>query len=353
VTREPLGVVLAIMPWNFPFWQVLRFACAALAAGNVAVLKHSPNVTGCALTVEDLFAAAGAPPGLFAALVLAEADVPATVAALVADPRVAAVTLTGSERAGQAVAAASGGALKKVVLELGGSDPLVVLDDADLSVAAAAAVTSRFGNAGQSCIAAKRIIVVNAVAEEFLELFAARVARLRVGDPAVEGTDLGPMARADLREALHDQVGRSVAAGVVLVAGGHPGDGAGYYYPPTILDRVGPGTACFEEETFGPVAAVVRARDDEHAVELADATGYGLGAAVWGEREHALAVGRRIRSGALFVNAVVASDPRLPFGGIGRSGFGRELSVEGTLEFTNARSVVLGDHEAPPPSVTE
>ncbi|GAB3790926.1 aldehyde dehydrogenase family protein [Nocardioides ungokensis] len=341
LSYEPLGVVFAVMPWNFPFWQVLRFACAALAAGNAALLKHSPDVTGCALAIEDLFADAGAPSGLFRALVVAPHEVAAVSARVVADPRVAAVTLTGSERAGAAVAAAAGAAVKKSVLELGGSDPFVVLADADLTAAAAAAARSRFGNAGQSRVSAKRFIVHDAVAEEFLSLLVGQVAMLRLGDPADPATTMGPMARPDLRAALLAQVERSVAEGATLVTGGRAVDAPGCYVEPTVLDHVLPGMAAFAEETFGPVAAVVRARDDDHAVELANDTDFGLGASVWGQAEHALAVGRRIRSGALFVNTPVASDPRLPFGGTGRSGYGRELSAEGVREFTNVRTVVV------------
>jgi succinate-semialdehyde dehydrogenase/glutarate-semialdehyde dehydrogenase len=353
LTYEPLGVVFAVMPWNFPFWQVLRFACAAIAAGNAAVLKHSPNVTGCALEIERLLVDAGAPPGLFRTLVVAEADVPDITARIVADSRVAAVTLTGSERAGVAVASAAGAALKKSVLELGGSDPFVVLDDADLEAATEAAVRSRFGNAGQSCLAAKRFVVAEAVADDFVELLVRKVATLRVGDPSRPETTVGPLARDDLRAAFHRQVEQTVAEGAVLRTGGSPVRGFGYYYEPTVLDRVEPGMAAFREETFGPAAAVVRARDDDHAVALANDTDYGLGAAVWGSPERALAVGRRIRSGALFVNAVVASDPRLPFGGVRRSGYGRELSAEGIREFTNVRTVYVGEPGAPLPAVTE
>ena len=353
LSYEPLGVVFAVMPWNFPFWQVLRFAGAALAAGNAAVLKHSPNVTGCALALEQLFADAGGPEGLFRTLVVAEAEVPEVSARVIADPRIAAVTLTGSERAGVAVGAAAGRALKKTVLELGGSDPLVVLDDADLDAAAEAAVKSRFGNAGQSCIAAKRFIVAEPVADRFVALLTAKVEALKVGDPAAADTQLGPMARADLRDAIHRQVEQSVGQGAELVTGGRAVDGPGCYYAPTVLDRVRPGMAVFAEETFGPVAAVIRAADDDHAVALANDTAYGLGAAVWSTSDRGLAVGRRIRSGALFLNAVVASDPRLPFGGIGRSGYGRELSAEGTREFTNVRTVYVGDGSAPPAAATE
>jgi len=341
LSYEPLGVVFAVMPWNFPFWQVLRFASAALAAGNAALLKHSPDVTGCALAIEDLFADAGAPAGLFRSLVVAAEDVPEVSRRVVEDPRVEAVTLTGSERAGSSIASIAGAAIKKSVLELGGSDPFVVLADADVAAAAAAAVRSRFNNNGQSCVCAKRFIVHEEVAEEFLERFVEGVALLRVGDPTDPATSLGPMARADLREGLLEQIRLSVDQGARLVTGGNAIDSRGCYVEPTVLDGVRTGMTTFVEETFGPVAAVVRARDDDHAVELANDTSFGLGASVWGSPDHALAVGRRIRSGALFVNAMVASDPRLPFGGVGRSGYGRELSAEGVREFTNVRTVVV------------
>ncbi|MXG88285.1 aldehyde dehydrogenase family protein [Nocardioides flavescens] len=341
LSYEPLGVVFAVMPWNYPFWQVLRFACAALAAGDAALLKHSPDVTGSALALEQLVADAGAPPGLLRSIVVAADDVAEVSRRILADDRVAAVTLTGSERAGAAVAAAAGAAIKKSVLELGGSDPFVVLADADVAQAAATAVKARFVNAGQSCVCAKRFIVHTDVAEEFLERFVAGVAALQVGDPTDPATTIGPMARVDLRDALVAQVERSVAQGARLVTGGRAIEAAGAWIEPTVLDGVEPGMTAFVEETFGPVAAVVRARDDDHAVELANDTTFGLGASVWGATEHALAVGRRIRSGALFVNAMVASDPRLPFGGTGRSGYGRELSAEGVREFTNVRTVVV------------
>lgn len=335
LSYEPLGVVFAVMPWNFPFWQVLRFASAALAAGNAALLKHSPDVTGCALAIETLFADAGqsmgSPAGLFRALVIAAEDVPEVSRRVVEDPRVAAVTLTGSERAGSAIAAAAGAAIKKTVLELGGSDPFVVLADADVATAAATAVKARFTNTGQSCVCAKRFIVHEDVADEFVERFIEGMARLEVS----------PMAREDLRDAILRQVEESVAQGARLVVGGRALDLPGWYVEPTLLVDVEPGMTAFVEETFGPVATVTRARDDDHAVELANATTFGLGASVWGEPEHALAVGRRVRSGALFVNAMVASDPRLPFGGIGRSGYGRELSAEGVREFTNVRTMVV------------
>lgn len=331
LSYEPIGVVFAVMPWNFPFWQVLRFASAALAAGNAALLKHSPDVTGCALAIEALFADAGAPSGLFRSLVVAADDVAAVSRRVVEDPRVAAVTLTGSERAGSSIAAVAGAAIKKTVLELGGSDPFVVLADADVALAAATAVKARFANTGQSCVCAKRFIVHADVAEEFESRVVELMAML----------DVAPMAREDLRDGVVRQVSQSVAEGARLVVGGSPVDRPGWFMEPTLLVDVEPGMTAFVEETFGPVATITRARDDDHAVQLANDTTFGLGASVWGEPEHALAVGRRIRSGALFVNAMVASDPRLPFGGIGRSGYGRELSAEGVREFTNVRTMVV------------
>lgn len=341
LSYEPLGVVFAVMPWNFPFWQVLRFACAALAAGDAALLKHSPDVTGCALAIEALFVDAGASRGLFRSLVVPAPEVPGVSRRIVEDPRIAAVTLTGSERAGSSLASVAGASIKKSVLELGGSDPFVVLASADIAAAAATAVKARFTNTGQSCVCAKRFIVHEDVADEFLERFVEGVGLLTPGDPADPATTLGPMARPDLRDGLLRQIEATVAEGARLVTGGRAIDAPGCFVEPTVLDGVVPGMTAFAEETFGPVATVTRARDDDHAVELANATPFGLGASVWGSEEQALAVGRRIRSGALFVNAMVASDPRLPFGGVGRSGYGRELSAEGIREFTNVRTVVV------------
>ena len=341
LSYEPLGVVFAVMPWNFPFWQVLRFACAALAAGNGALLKHSPDVTGSALAIEALLADAGVPRGLFRSVVVAAEDVPEVSRRIVEDPRIAAVTLTGSERAGSSLAAVAGASIKKSVLELGGSDPFVVLASADIATAAATAVRARFANTGQSCVCAKRFIVHDDVAEEFLDRFVEGVALLTPGDPADPVTTLGPMARDDLRDGLLRQIEATLAEGARLVTGGHAIDAPGCFVEPTVLDGVLPGMTAFTQETFGPLATVSRACDDDHAVELANATTFGLGASVWGADEHALAVGRRIRSGALFVNAMVASDPRLPFGGIGRSGYGRELSAEGIREFTNVRTIAI------------
>ncbi|SDM19997.1 succinate-semialdehyde dehydrogenase / glutarate-semialdehyde dehydrogenase [Geodermatophilus siccatus] len=336
---EPVGVVLAVMPWNFPLWQVVRFAAPALMAGNAALLKHSPNTTGCALAVQRVLAAAGAPDGLFTALVVAEPDVPAVTARLIGDPRIGAVTITGSERAGRAVGAAAGDAIKKSVLELGGSDPFVVLADADLPRVAALAARGRLLNAGQSCISPKRLVVDAAVVEEFTGLLVAEVEALTVGDPTAPGTDVGPMARADLLEGVHRQVGASVAAGARLLTGGRRLEGPGTFYAPTVLADVRPGMPAHDEEVFGPVAAVIAVDGDDEAVRVANDTRFGLGASVWtGDPQRGVAVARRIRSGAAFVNAVVASDVRLPFGGTRASGYGRELAAAGIREFVNVRT---------------
>ena len=350
VAYQPLGVVLAIMPWNFPFWQVIRFAAPALMAGNAALLKHSPNVTGCALAIEEVFREAGYPDGLFRTLVIAEPDVPAATGALIEHPQVAAVTLTGSERAGVAVGTAAGRALKRSVLELGGSDPFVVLADADVAGAARVAARARFLNTGQSCIAAKRFVVEEPVADEFERLFVEAVRDLRVGDPADPSTDVGPMARPDLMDALERQVSASVEAGARVLQGGERIAGTGYFFAPTVLADVTADMPVFAEETFGPVAALIRARDEDDAVRLANETPFGLGASVWtSDVERGQRVGRQIRSGALFVNSMVASDPRLPFGGTKRSGYGRELAAEGIREFTNVRTFWV---QAGPPADT-
>lgn len=354
VGHEPLGTVLAIMPWNFPYWQVFRFAAPTLLAGNTALLKHSPNVTGCALAVERLLLDAGFPDNVFRTLVIAESEVPAASERLLSDPRVSAVSLTGSERAGAAVAALAGREIKKSLLELGGSDAFVVLEDADLEVAVASAVKSRFLNTGQSCLAAKRFIVHDAVADEFLERFSAAVAALRVGDPSDLSTAIGPLARGDLAEAVERQVAESVAAGARVLTGGHRLDRPGAWFAPTVVADATLEMPVMSEETFGPVAAVARVRSDDEAVELANATRYGLGASVWSASpERALKVGRRITSGALFVNAVVASDPRLPFGGTKRSGYGRELGDAGAIEFTNIRTYYVGSGAPPAGPATE
>ncbi|HEX4904777.1 MAG TPA: NAD-dependent succinate-semialdehyde dehydrogenase [Acidimicrobiales bacterium] len=340
---EPLGVVLAVMPWNFPLWQVFRFAAPALMAGNGGLLKHAPNVTGTALAIEEVFSDAGLPSGVFRTVVVAEDEVAAVVESLVADDRVAAVTLTGSNRAGAHVAAAAGRAAKKSVLELGGSDPFVVLADADLDVVVPRAVAARFLNTGQSCLCAKRFIVHRSLVDDFGSRLAAAVQQLPVGDPGDPTTRIGPLARADLARAVADQVERSRARGARVLTGGHLLDRGPAWYAPTVLVDVTTDMAVMAEETFGPVAAVIAFDDDDEAVALANATPYGLGASVWSrDEQHALDVGRRIESGALFVNAVTASDPRLPFGGVKRSGYGRELGDVGAIEFTNIRTVLVG-----------
>ncbi len=333
---EPIGPVLAIMPWNFPFWQVFRFAAPALMAGNVGILKHAPNVTRCALAIEAIFREAGFPGGAFRAVVLRNE----AVAPLIADPRVRAVTLTGSDRAGSQVAEQAGRHLKKTVLELGGSDPFIVLEDADLERAATTAAEARLINSGQSCIAAKRFIVVEPVATPFLERFVAEMRSRRVGDPFDAGTQVGPQARFDLRANLHRQVEESLERGAQLLLGGKLPEGPGAFYPPTVLAAVQPGSPAFDEEVFGPVAAVIRVRDEAEAVRVANASRYGLGASVWTQdaaRGERLAC--ELEVGSVFVNGLVKSDPRLPFGGVKRSGYGRELSEFGLREFVNVKTV--------------
>ena len=339
VTREALGPVLAVMPWNFPLWQVMRFVLPALGAGNTVLLKHSPNVTGSALAIESLLRDAGAPTGLLRTLVVEEVRVPEVIERLVADPRVAGVTLTGSNRAGAAVGAAAGRAVKPSVLELGGSDAFVVLADADVAAAADAAVRARFHNSGQSCVCAKRFVVAAEVADDFLDRFLIGVSKLRVGDPTDEAVDVGPMARDDLRTVIQRQVDESVAAGARLVAGGSSVEGEGWFFEPTVLTVDGPGVPVFDEETFGPVAAVVVATDDDDAGRLAGATAYGLGLSVWSaSTDRAVALAAKVSTGAVFLNSVVASDVRVPFGGTKQSGYGRELSAEGMYAFMNQRT---------------
>ncbi|EYD76538.1 Succinate-semialdehyde dehydrogenase [NAD], Succinate-semialdehyde dehydrogenase (NADP+) [Rubellimicrobium mesophilum DSM 19309] len=346
VVFDPLGVVLAIMPWNYPFWQFFRFAAPALAAGNGAILKHANNVPQCALAIEEVMREAGCPEGLVRTLLLDASE----VAGIIADDRIAAVTLTGSTQVGSIVAAQAGRALKKQVLELGGSDPFIVLADADVAAAAEVAVKARYINVGQSCVNAKRFIVEEAVADRFAEAFKANVAKLRMGDPTERDTNIGPMARANLRDDLHAQVQRSVAAGAEVVIGGKPVDGPGFYYPATILDHVRPDHVAFCEETFGPVAAIIRVRDADEAIELANQTEFGLGAALWTtDLARARDLARRIDAGAVFINGMVASDARLPFGGIKKSGYGRELGSYGIKEFTNIKTVWIGPAKAPAP----
>ncbi|WP_426245041.1 aldehyde dehydrogenase family protein [Nocardioides sp. LHG3406-4] len=339
ISYEPMGVLFAVMPWNFPLWQVMRFAIPAVTAGNAVVLKHSPNVTGTALAIERLFVSAGFPEHLLTTLVVAEADVPAVSRSLIEDDRIAAVTLTGSNRAGAAVGAIAGGVTKKSVLELGGSDAFVVLADADVSVAAEAAARARFTNCGQSCVCAKRFIVDEQVADNFVAQFVAHTLALTVGDPFDPATRIGPLARQDLRDGVERQVASSLTAGAELLAGGRPVSGPGWFFEPTVLGRTGPGMAAFDEETFGPVAAIAVATGEDHAIELADGSPYGLALSVWsGSRDRALGVARQITTGAAFVNAVVMSDPRLPFGGTKASGHGRELAAAGIREFVNTRA---------------
>jgi succinate-semialdehyde dehydrogenase/glutarate-semialdehyde dehydrogenase len=339
VTYQPLGVVLAVMPWNFPFWQVLRFAAPALMAGNAGVLKHASNVCGCALAIEDVFSAAGFPRGVFRTLLVGSG----AVERIISHPAVRAVTLTGSAAAGRAVARAAGEQLKKTVLELGGSDPYVVLDDADVGRAAAICAESRLINAGQSCIAAKRFIVVESRAREFTELLVEAMRRKKVGDPLDEATDIGPLARLDVRDDLHRQVMESVEKGAKCILGGRPQAGAGAFYPPTVLIDVAKGMSACDDELFGPVAAVITARDEDEAIRAANDTGFGLGAALFTrdlERGERIAA-HRIDAGSCFVNAFVKSDPRLPFGGVKESGYGRELSYFGIREFVNVKTVYV------------
>jgi succinate-semialdehyde dehydrogenase/glutarate-semialdehyde dehydrogenase len=336
VRFDPLGPVLAVMPWNFPFWQVFRFAAPALMAGNAAILKHASNVPRCALQIEEVFREAGFPRGLFASVLVSSA----AVAGLIADPRIAAVTLTGSDHAGSQVAQHAGRELKKTVLELGGSDPFIVLADADVTTAARVAADARLVNSGQSCIAAKRFIAVEPVADAFLARFADELRARRMGDPLVRETQVGPQARADLRDALHAQVEESVKRGARRVLGGEVPPGPGAFYPPTLLAAVDRGMPAFDEETFGPVAAVIRAKDDADAIRLANDSVFGLGASLWTQdRARAERLAAQIEVGSVFVNGLVKSDPRLPFGGIKRSGYGRELSEYGIHEFVNIKTV--------------
>jgi succinate-semialdehyde dehydrogenase/glutarate-semialdehyde dehydrogenase len=339
VRFDPLGPVLAVMPWNFPFWQVFRFAAPALMAGNVGLLKHASNVPGCALAIQEVFAEAGYPEGAFTTLLIGSG----AVESVIADPRVVAVTLTGSEPAGRAVAATAGKHLKKTVLELGGSDPFIVLADADPVAVARHAAIARCLNSGQSCIAAKRFIVEEPLVERFEMAMKQAMLELRLGPPMDRAMKIGPLARLDLRDELHDQVERSVAAGARLLCGGQPHQGPGCFYPPTVLTDVEPGNPAFYEELFGPVAAIIRARDAGHAVALANLSSFGLGASIWtGDPERGKALAPKIEAGAVFINGIVKSDPRLPFGGVKNSGYGRELGAFGIREFVNIKSVWVG-----------
>ena len=350
VAFQPIGVVLAIMPWNFPFWQVFRFAAPALMAGNVGVLKHASNVPQCGLAIEDIFRRAGFADGSFQTLLIGS-DM---VEGIIADHRVAAVTLTGSEGAGRSVASAAGRNLKKSVMELGGSDPFVVMPSADLENAVSTAVTARMINNGQSCIAAKRFIIHEKIYDEFLRKFVARVSALRVGDPMDELTELGPLATASIRDQLDQQVKTSVAAGAKLIIGGKKLDREGFFYEPTVLTDIPSAAPAAHDELFGPVASVFKAKDIADAISIANRTTFGLGASAWTrddrERDQFVA---EIESGLLFINGMVVSDPRLPFGGVKNSGFGRELGEFGIHEFVNIKSIRVMENQVVQESATE
>lgn len=336
VTFEPLGIVLAVMPWNFPFWQVFRFAAPALMAGNAAILKHASNVPGAALAIEEVFREAGFPEHLFQTLLISSRFVPQ----IIADPRVKASTLTGSEAAGSKVAELSGKALKTTVLELGGSDAFIVLEDADMEACVKTAVLARLFNVGQSCIASKRFLVMDSVADQFESELTKAVEQLVIGDPADEKTQIGPMAREDLLEELDEQVQKSIQMGAKLLLGGKKVDRPGSFYAPTILTNITPEMTVFREETFGPVFAIVRVKSDVEAIALANDSEFGLGGSVWTKNlEQGEKVARQIETGAVFVNAMTKSDPRLPFGGIKKSGYGRELSHYGIKEFVNIKTI--------------
>ncbi len=336
VAFEPLGTVLAIMPWNFPFWQVFRFAAPALMAGNTGVLKHASNVPGSALKIEEVFREAGFPENAFRTLLISASK----AEAVIKDERVKAVTLTGSEFAGTQVAAQAGSVLKKTVLELGGSDPYIVLEDAEMPACVQTSAKARMINNGQSCIAAKRFIVVESKLREFEEAQTNIMKSLKIGDPLDESTQAGPMARQDLMEELHEQVKQSVEKGAKVLTGGEPMDVEGAFYPPTVLTNCKKGMKVVDEETFGPVSAIIPVKDAEEAIAVANDSDLGLGGAVWSnDKERAIEVARRVETGNMFVNGMTKSDPRLPFGGVKKSGYGRELSVFGIREFVNIKTI--------------
>lgn len=339
ITHAPLGVLLGIMPWNYPFWQVFRFAAPALMAGNAILLKHAPNVPQCAIAIESLFRTAQFSEGLFQNIFVDNT----TIKRIIEDSRVQGISLTGSNLAGAKVAEHAGRNIKKTVLELGGSDPFIVLDDAHLKQAAKAAVQSRMGNNGQSCIAAKRLIVLEPVVRSFVSLVIDEIRDLKLGDPLEEATDIGPLAREDLAQTLAKQVKESMRLGAEAVIGGNrPADRKGAYFNPTLLVNVKEGMPAFEEEIFGPVASIIVAKDVQHAIHLANKTKYGLGASIWTvDREKATRLARQIQAGGVFINTMVQSDPRLPFGGIKQSGYGRELSAYGIKEFVNTKTIVV------------
>ena len=339
VAYEPLGVILAVMPWNFPFWQVFRFAAPTLMAGNGAILKHASNVPESAMAIQIVFEKAGFPKGLFTTLLVSSK----AVKGIIQNPKIKAVTLTGSESAGSAVATIAGKNIKKTVLELGGSDAYIILEDADLEEAIEACVTSRLINSGQSCIGAKRFIVVESIYDEFLNKFKNKMKSKKIGDPMKKETDIGPMARLDLRDELHSQVTESIKKGAKAILGGKIPKRKGAFYPATILTNVKKGMPAYDEELFGPVASVIKVKDKEEAVSVANDSKYGLGAAVFTKdrKKGEYIATRELHAGACFVNAYVRSDPRLPFGGIKQSGYGRELSKEGMMEFVNAKTVYI------------
>ncbi len=341
ISFQPIGVVLAVMPWNFPFWQVFRFLAPALMAGNGAILKHASNVPGCAIAIDNIIKQAGFPTGVFQTLIVSSK----AVKKIISNPIIKAVTLTGSTHAGIQVAQQAGSLIKKTVLELGGSDPYIILDDADLELAAETCTQSRLINNGQSCIAAKRFIVTPGVEKEFIERFQEKMSRQKFGDPLVEGTALGPMAKKSLRDELHEQVIQNVSAGAEIILGGSiphlPGEHA--YYPPTILTGVKKGMPAYTEEIFGPVASIISAKDEEEAIEIANDSSFGLGAAIFTkDNAKGETIARELlQAGSCFVNAAVKSDPRLPFGGINQSGYGRELGMFGIHEFMNIKTVFV------------
>ncbi len=336
VSYLPIGTILGVMPWNLPIWQVIRASGPIMLSGNGFLLKHAPNVMGSAYALQEVYEAAGFPKGLFANL-NAGND---TVAGVINDPRIAAVTLTGSMRAGAAVAATAAKALKKSLLELGGSDAFIVLADANIDLAVEAGIKARFGNSGQVCLAAKRFILERPIADEFTRKFVEAAKRLTVGDPQDSSIDMGPMARNDLRDELHDQVQQTIAQGATLLLGGNKVDGAGNFYEATVLADVTPGMTAFEQETFGPVAAITVADDVEHAIELTNASDYGLGGNLWtADTARAQRIARRLETGGVFINGFSASNPRIPVGGVKKSGYGRELSHFGLREFTNPQAV--------------
>ena len=348
VVFTPLGVLFAIMPWNFPYWQVIRALAPALMAGNPVVLKHAPSTTGCALAMREITGAAGLPEGVFSVIVASVEQTPTMSERVIADERIAAVTLTGSTGAGRAVASIAGRALKKTVLELGGSDPFIVLADADVGAAAAFAARSRFQNNGQSCISTKRVLLEEPIAEEFTELFVAAVKNLRVGDPSDPATDQGPLARSDLRDAVEGQVSRSLNLGARVLTGGARLDGPGFFYEPTVLDHVTSDMPVMQEEVFGPAVPLVTVADETEAVHAANDTTFGLGSNVWtADLERGEAIARKLNAGHTAVNGFTVSDPRLPFGGVKDSGYGRELSRFGIQEFVNVHSVVIEGPKGP------